>query len=191
MATLLSNGSPVNGSGKHVTNGTPANLEANTDTVQQISTAVGEVLGLKSVPRHTNFFDLGASSIQIARIHERVQSRMGKTFPVTDFFQFPNADLLTKHLDGEQETSHRAASTNRSASNMAEPIAVIGYAGRFPGANSVEALWDLICQGKDGLRDLSDEELAEKGVPLWMIRNDRPLRTSFLRQPYNRSRVGS
>ena len=173
VATLLSNGSPVNGSGKHVTNGTPANLEANTDTVQQISTAVGEVLGLKSVPRHTNFFDLGASSIQIARIHERVQSRMGKTFPVTDFFQFPNADLLTKHLDGEQETSHRAASTNRAASNMAEPIAVIGYAGRFPGANSVEALWDLICQGKDGLRDLSDEELAEKGVPLWMIRNDR------------------
>jgi phthiocerol/phenolphthiocerol synthesis type-I polyketide synthase E len=45
-----------------------------------------------------------------------------------------------------------------------EPIAVIGMAGRFPGARDVQALWDNLCQGRESIEDLSDEELAAQGV---------------------------
>lgn len=43
-------------------------------------------------------------------------------------------------------------------------IAVIGMAGRFPQAPDVEALWELLAQGREGLTRLTREELLEAGV---------------------------
>lgn len=33
----------------------------------------------------------------------------------------------------------------------AQPIAIVGMAGRFPGADSVAELWELLCEGRDGV----------------------------------------
>jgi acyl transferase domain-containing protein/enoyl-CoA hydratase/carnithine racemase len=46
----------------------------------------------------------------------------------------------------------------------ADDIAVIGMAGRFPGANNVSEFWENICEKKDSIRSLSDEELRSAGV---------------------------
>lgn len=45
-----------------------------------------------------------------------------------------------------------------------EEIAVIGMAGRFPGAGSVGEFWENICAKKESIRMLSDEELRAAGV---------------------------
>jgi phthiocerol/phenolphthiocerol synthesis type-I polyketide synthase E len=44
-------------------------------------------------------------------------------------------------------------------------IAVIGLAGRFPGAPSPEALFDLLERGGEGITAFSEEELLDAGVP--------------------------
>src|SRR5262245_55551046 len=41
-------------------------------------------------------------------------------------------------------------------------IAVIGMAGRFPGANSVDALWDVLREGRETVARISLEEWAEE-----------------------------
>ncbi|HET6763309.1 MAG TPA: type I polyketide synthase, partial [Longimicrobiaceae bacterium] len=49
----------------------------------------------------------------------------------------------------------------------AEPvdgIAVVALAGRFPGAESVEALWRMLQEGREGVRFFSDDELRAAGV---------------------------
>ena len=46
----------------------------------------------------------------------------------------------------------------------AERVAIIGMAGRFPGAHSVDELWQLLTAGESGIRQLSDQELAAAGV---------------------------
>jgi amino acid adenylation domain-containing protein len=43
-------------------------------------------------------------------------------------------------------------------------IALIGSAGRFPGAESVEAFWQNIRQGRESIRRFTDEELLAAGV---------------------------
>lgn len=43
-------------------------------------------------------------------------------------------------------------------------IAIVGMAGRFPGADSVDELWSNLLAGRGGLRELSDEELLAAGV---------------------------
>lgn len=43
-------------------------------------------------------------------------------------------------------------------------IAVIGMAGRFPGAGSVTAFWDNLCRGQESILELSEEELLAAEV---------------------------
>jgi len=43
-------------------------------------------------------------------------------------------------------------------------IAIIGMAGRFPGAKNLEEYWKLLIQGKESVTFFSDQELKESGV---------------------------
>jgi phthiocerol/phenolphthiocerol synthesis type-I polyketide synthase E len=43
-------------------------------------------------------------------------------------------------------------------------IAVVGMAGRFPGANSVSAFWDNLRRGEESITTLSEDELRAAGV---------------------------
>ncbi|WP_375758560.1 SDR family NAD(P)-dependent oxidoreductase [Corallococcus exercitus] len=45
-----------------------------------------------------------------------------------------------------------------------ETIAIIGMSGRFPGARSIEALWENLCAGAESVSFFSDAELAAAGV---------------------------
>jgi acyl transferase domain-containing protein/acyl carrier protein len=57
-------------------------------------------------------------------------------------------------------------------------VAVIGMAGRFPGAGSVDAFWDNLLTGRLGLRELGDEELAAAGVSPAQLANPAYVRVS-------------
>ena len=54
-----------------------------------------------------------------------------------------------------------AAESNEFPPNA---IAVIGMAGRFPGADSVSQFWDNLCLGQESVTTLSEEELTAAGV---------------------------
>ena len=43
-------------------------------------------------------------------------------------------------------------------------IAVIGMSGRFPGAAGLEQFWSNLCQGREGIRVITDDELLRHGV---------------------------
>ncbi len=52
---------------------------------------------------------------------------------------------------------------------MLHGVAVVGLAGRFPGAGSVEALWENLKAGRESIRLFTDEELAAAGVSRELI----------------------
>jgi len=47
---------------------------------------------------------------------------------------------------------------------QSEAIAIIGMAGRFPGAKTLEAFWDNLRNGREAVRFFSDDELLAGGV---------------------------
>jgi len=55
-----------------------------------------------------------------------------------------------------------------------EGIAIIGMAGRFPGAGSVGELWANLVAGKEGISFFSDEELASSGLDVAELRRRGP-----------------
>ena len=55
--------------------------------------------------------------------------------------------------------------TGRLAAVTGLEIAVVGMAGRFPGAADVDGLWTLLRTGTPAVRPFTDEEMAADGVP--------------------------
>ncbi|MEU5165861.1 SDR family NAD(P)-dependent oxidoreductase [Streptomyces mutomycini] len=48
-------------------------------------------------------------------------------------------------------------------------VAIIGMAGRFPGADDLDSFWRLLSEGREGITRFSREELAEAGVPARLL----------------------
>ncbi len=46
------------------------------------------------------------------------------------------------------------------------PIAIIGYSGRFPGAASIDELFELLKQGRDHVGSISEKRIKETTLPL-------------------------
>ena len=49
--------------------------------------------------------------------------------------------------------------------NQDGAVAVIGMAGRFPGAANVRELWKNLCEGRESIRFFSQDELLQAGTP--------------------------
>jgi acyl transferase domain-containing protein len=54
---------------------------------------------------------------------------------------------------------------NKSMDESGARVAVVGMAGRFPGAPNVDAFWRNLVEGREGIRLFSPEELSAAGVP--------------------------
>lgn len=63
-----------------------------------------------------------------------------------------------------RKSSHRRVSPH-SAEMRAEPIAIVGMSGRFPGANNVEQLWSNLANGVESITILTQEDMRAAGIP--------------------------
>src|SRR6266478_2666959 len=60
-----------------------------------------------------------------------------------------------------------------------EAIAVIGMAGRFPGARTVNELWNLLISGRESLCLLSEAQLLAAGVSNETLRSTGYIKASM------------
>ena len=78
--------------------------------------------------------------------------------------------------------------TDGPAADVADTdIAIVGMAGRFPGAPDVDALWRRVAAGEDCLVDLDADALIAAGLPADMVARSR-LRAAH-RHPRRRRHV--
>jgi acyl transferase domain-containing protein len=61
-----------------------------------------------------------------------------------------------------------------------EGIAVIGMAGRFPGASDIEQLWKNLCAGVESITTFTDEELLSAGVDPCLVHSPDYVKSNFL-----------
>ena len=53
-----------------------------------------------------------------------------------------------------------------------EGVAIIGLAGRFPGARDVRELWQNLCTGTESITHFTDEDLLRVGYLDWLVERD-------------------
>ncbi|KAF0502938.1 polyketide synthase [Gigaspora margarita] len=147
--------------------------------VAHLQTLWQELIGLKAKPDiDTTFFDLGGHSLLLVQLHKKIQKiPSAPQIDLMDLIQNPTirsmANLLTPVETSTSETIQDNINEiiNNNQNIDDDEIAVIAMTGFFPGAKSVDELWDLILTGKHGIHTFTDEELDDLHVPTNM-RND-------------------
>ncbi len=131
------------------------------------------VLG-EDVDERTGLIGLGVDSVAMVRVHTRLQDVLGIEFPRAVMFEQGSilalSNYLERHADEfrstaaahstEQVRSQGKPARKPAKKQVAEPIAIIGLAARFPGADTLEQFWDNLAGGVESLRRFTPDEVG-------------------------------
>ncbi|KUM25193.1 hypothetical protein AU467_04205 [Mesorhizobium loti] len=152
-------------------------LKAATFPTGRLQTEVADiwkdVLKLDSVGVEDSFFDVGGHSLAVVQVQARIQDRLGIDCKILDLFEHPTIRTLAAHLAAIPAAPRPAQDLNKPiglAASQNEPnqdrnaVAIIGMAGRFPGAENVDQFWTNLVDGIESITDLDEQTLREAGV---------------------------
>jgi len=144
----------------------PVDLLEELDDIEDfLATQWREVLHLATVSPDDNFFDLGGHSLLVPSLLKKLEGRFPQ-LRLLDLFRFATIGKLADHLRGGKKTAGASQGASPAATMPAtsRDVAIVGLAGRFPQAGSVDELWRHVLAGREGLSDLSVEEMLAAGV---------------------------
>ncbi len=125
-------------------------LELVTDVVRgEVAAVLGHASG-RDVDPHRTFKDLGFDSLTSVDLRNRLSAATGLRLPATLVFDYPDATTLAGFLlEGLGDTTSSVTARAVVAAAPTDPIAIVGMACRFPGADSPEALWEMVASETD------------------------------------------
>lgn len=148
-----------------------------------------DVLNLRRVGIHDGLKALGASSLHIVQLYSRLEQTFHAGLSIADIFALPTVASIIERIErsaapttvvnSESDQTETTAHQTSAAIGIARPtsqhgsmpgIAVIGMAGRFPGAANVREFWSNVTHGVCSIVDIADHDLN--------LPPDSPLRTN-------------
>ncbi|WP_454801973.1 amino acid adenylation domain-containing protein [Mucilaginibacter phyllosphaerae] len=133
-------------------------------TEKRVAEYWAELLTLDKVGAYDNFFELGGNSILALKTVAALKKQFNYTLPITKLYQYPTVNGIASYIDGSKTVAKiTAAKPNRDKQH--NDIAVIGMAARFPGADTIAQLWEVLTEGRETTSFFTDEEL-DKSIPL-------------------------
>ena len=141
-----------------------AGVAPRTDLEQRIAAVWAEVLGVDRVGVEDNFFDLGGHSLLLIRLHKRLSESISGDLSIVDLFQYPTVAGLAARLVPASTVGEIADSRAPRRDRQSGAVAIIGMAGRFPGAPDIDRFWANLLEGIEGISVLDDAELAAQGI---------------------------
>ncbi|UOE52115.1 amino acid adenylation domain-containing protein [Mucilaginibacter sp. SMC90] len=128
-----------------------------------------ELLQFDKVGVDDNFFQLGGNSLLALKTVALLKQRFNYEVPITKLYQYPTIGGITRLIGGvNKQISPLSVQKARSADST--DVAIVGMAGRFPGADTIDEFWKMLAEGREGTSFFSEDEL-DKYVPLYEKNN--------------------
>ena len=125
---------------------------------KQMAALWGTLLNIERVGLDDNFFELGGNSLLAQKTVAALKQQLGHTLVITRLYQHPTIAGIIAALESKPVVPH-AVESNRAQPNTSADVAVIGMAGRFPGANTIDELWDVLKEGQETIQFFDFDEL--------------------------------
>jgi acyl transferase domain-containing protein/acyl-CoA synthetase (AMP-forming)/AMP-acid ligase II/NAD(P)-dependent dehydrogenase (short-subunit alcohol dehydrogenase family)/acyl carrier protein/SAM-dependent methyltransferase len=95
------------------------------------------------------FVRYGLDSVTAVAVAESLSRWLGRPLPPTLAYDYPSIELLSRHLGIAADASGTSRAKTTGERTHAEPIALVGLACRFPGADSPQEFWRVLHEGID------------------------------------------
>ncbi|MCC5937069.1 MAG: amino acid adenylation domain-containing protein [Lunatimonas sp.] len=124
----------------------------------QLSEIVRTVFGFDQIGADDHFFELGGNSLLAQKVVAEIYHQLGRRLPITKLYQAPTVGGMAAYFEPpSQQISSRKK--GHAAGDSPKGIAIIGMAGRFPGADTVEDFWRVLTNGEESITFFEDSEL--------------------------------
>ncbi|MFD7275453.1 amino acid adenylation domain-containing protein [Streptomyces sp. NPDC059862] len=137
------------------------------DAVEYLKSVYSEVSGVPAdrLDPHAPMERYGLSSAQVVRLTARLRADLGEDVPSTLFFAHRDLAGVAGELAGLRAPMPRPdADSPEAAGDRDGRIAVIGLAGRYPGAADVEEFWQHLLAGRDLIAPLPEGRRRDAGT---------------------------
>ena len=123
-----------------------------------------KLLTLDRVGAHDSFFDLGGTSILAVEGMLELRQALGREVAVVKLFQHPTVRALARHLATGPSAGGAVPEVVRPrglrpAGEGSQAVAIVGMAGRFPGAPDLHTLWKNLCDGRESISFFRADEI--------------------------------
>lgn len=142
------------------------------ETVRGIWAQALDLPSAADIDRNARFFALGGSSLKAMEVLAGIEDSFPVTVEPRALRDHDTVAGLADHVlarladldgaSGRAPTARRAAMPSSESGAGSVPLAVLGMACRFPGAETPEAFWELLISGRDTMTDVPDDRWAEK-----------------------------
>lgn len=106
-----------------------------------------------------NFFEMGGTSLLTQRVVTLLKNTLNIELSVTNIYQYPTISSLCEFLNANQESNSLQQFSKQKSDRQSGDVAIIGMAGRFPGAQSISELWDVLKEVRETITFFKPEEL--------------------------------
>lgn len=130
-----------------------------TDIQTKLAEVLAQVLHIPKIGIDDNFFEIGGTSLLAQKTVAVLRQRYNFLVPIAKLYQFPTIAELAEYLNPNKKLLADEKKDIGKKSNSSTDIAIIGMAGRFPGAKSIEELWEVLKNGKETISFFKPEEL--------------------------------
>ncbi|WP_432339518.1 amino acid adenylation domain-containing protein [Bacillus tequilensis] len=130
-----------------------------------------DVLDGKKVHLTDSYFDMGANSLQLSQVAERIEQRFGRELAVSDLFTYPSITDLAAYLS-ESRAEIKQDVTAKPTRVTPKDIAIIGMSLNVPGASTTSDFWDLLEKGEHSIREYPASRLKDAADYLKSIQSD-------------------
>ncbi|WP_377767626.1 KR domain-containing protein, partial [Croceitalea marina] len=106
------------------------------DLENELARIFKEMIGVEKISKNDNFFEMGATSLTLIQINERIKRDLKLSISIEKFFTYSTIFQLINYLKEDSSYGESFLDTEKQKAVISESkdIAVIGMAGRFPGA---------------------------------------------------------
>lgn len=143
--------------------------KAGTPLEEELCHLIANLLLYDKIGIDDNFFELGGNSLLAQKTVSLIKYQLNLSLPITKLYQFPTVAGMAGFLDKSNQKARKTVEKQERTAGS-DAIAIISMAGRFPGAESVSSLWQLLLEGKETTTFFNEEELDETISPA--LKND-------------------
>ncbi|WP_282124677.1 polyketide synthase [Algibacter mikhailovii] len=142
---------------------------------KRIASIWSEQLKIPSIGIDDNFFEMGGTSLLTQKVATLMNQNFDFKVPVAKIYQYPTIASLSAYFNCSSKSSSNNTESfedysKPKRSDLSSDVAVIGMSGRFPGAKSIDELWEVLKNGVETISFFTPEELDDT-IPE-SLRND-------------------